>query len=118
VKLNAGPPATASRTSVATGTGEIAPLGQELSQAGQGGLHLARPLDHRDQAEVAVPPGQSVVAGERAEDGDADVAGQCVAEQLFVAGAADAVEHHPGHLDPRIVPYEALHERGDGLAHG
>ena len=46
---------------------------------------LGAALDHRDEAEVAVPPGEPVVAPEHAEHRHAE-RGQRVAQQQLVAG--------------------------------
>ena len=103
MKVKAAPPATATRMGGPGGGSGTAPAvrigrgagqgddGVEVDvgadhggQAVEGGGHLRRLLGHRDQAQVAVPPAQGVVAGEGAEHRDAE-RGERLAEQGLVA---------------------------------
>ena len=73
----------------------------------------------RSQSEVAAGQLQILAAGQAAEQGHIE-SFQHLRQQLPVAGAADAIQHHTRQLQIRVVVAEAAHQgaEGGGLATG
>ncbi len=96
---------------------EVAAGGDAGGQPPERRPHSRRVLGDGDEAEVAVAPGEGVVAPQAAEDGHPQLV-EGVAQELLVAGGPDTVQHHARQPQPLVVVAVAAdHSRHRG-AHG
>ena len=77
----------------------------------EGGGHLVGSFGDGDEPQMAIPPGQGVVAVEGSEHGDAEGL-EGLAQEDLVAGRPDLVEHHPAHSEVRLESGEAVDQGG------
>ena len=95
---------------------EIAAAVDRCGQRAQRVAHRVRTFGDGHEAEVAVAPGERVVAAQDAEDGDAE-GFERGPQQELVAGAADPVENDAGDADVRVKSGETMDDGGHRLAH-